>query len=75
MFFLLAVDNYLPISIESMVQNIFTCSFAIFFICGVLPWFAMPLLLFGALFFFVSKLFRWALPSVFCAPCARILNL
>ncbi|XP_025154543.1 multidrug resistance-associated protein 5 isoform X3 [Harpegnathos saltator] len=52
------VDNYLPISIENMVQNIFTCSFAIFFICGILPWFFLPLLIFGALFFFVSKLFR-----------------
>ncbi|KAL6256406.1 hypothetical protein P5V15_012519 [Pogonomyrmex californicus] len=52
------IDNYLPISIENMVQNIFTCSFAIFFICGVLPWFSIPLVLFGALFFFVSKLFR-----------------
>ncbi|XP_014480641.1 PREDICTED: multidrug resistance-associated protein 5-like isoform X2 [Dinoponera quadriceps] len=52
------IDNYLPISIENMVQNIFTCSFAIFFICGVLPWFSLPLLLFGGLFFFVSKLFR-----------------
>ncbi|XP_011697102.1 PREDICTED: multidrug resistance-associated protein 5-like isoform X4 [Wasmannia auropunctata] len=52
------IDNYLPISIENMVQNIFTCSFAIFFICGVLPWFSIPLLLFGVLFFFVGKLFR-----------------
>ncbi|XP_070166360.1 ATP-binding cassette sub-family C member 5-like isoform X2 [Polyergus mexicanus] len=52
------IDNYLPISIENMVQNIFTCNFAIFFICGVLPWFSIALLLFGALFFFVSKLFR-----------------
>ncbi|GAB1862709.1 Sodium leak channel non-selective protein [Camponotus japonicus] len=52
------IDNYLPISIENMVQNIFTCIFAIFFICGVLPWFSIPLFLFGVLFFFVSKLFR-----------------
>ncbi|EFN65909.1 Sodium leak channel non-selective protein [Camponotus floridanus] len=52
------IDNYLPISIENMVQNIFTCVFAIFFICGVLPWFSIPLFLFGTLFFFVSKLFR-----------------
>ncbi|XP_067211383.1 ATP-binding cassette sub-family C member 5 isoform X3 [Linepithema humile] len=52
------IDNYLPISIENMVQNIFTCSFAIFFICGILPWFSIPLFLFGALFFFVSKMFR-----------------
>ncbi|KYM83609.1 Sodium leak channel non-selective protein [Atta colombica] len=52
------IDNYLPISIENMVQNIFTCSFAIFFICGILPWFSIPLLLFGVLFFFVGKLFR-----------------
>ncbi|KAG5348318.1 MRP5 protein, partial [Acromyrmex charruanus] len=52
------IDNYLPISIENMVQNIFTCSFAIFFICGILPWFSIPLLLFGILFFFVGKLFR-----------------
>ncbi|KYM96485.1 Sodium leak channel non-selective protein [Cyphomyrmex costatus] len=52
------IDNYLPISIENMVQNIFTCSFAIFFICGILPWFSIPLLLFGTLFFFVGKLFR-----------------
>ncbi|XP_072749399.1 ATP-binding cassette sub-family C member 5-like isoform X2 [Anoplolepis gracilipes] len=52
------IDNYLPISIENMVQNIFTCTFAIFFICGVLPWFLIALFLFGTLFFFVSKLFR-----------------
>ncbi|XP_012526578.1 multidrug resistance-associated protein 5 isoform X3 [Monomorium pharaonis] len=52
------IDNYLPISIEHIVQNIFTCSFAIFFICGILPWFSLPLLLFGTLFFFVGKLFR-----------------
>ncbi|CAL1686668.1 unnamed protein product [Lasius platythorax] len=52
------IDNYLPISIENMVQNIFSCNFAIFFICGVLPWFSIALFLFGALFFFVSKLFR-----------------
>ncbi|XP_070510894.1 ATP-binding cassette sub-family C member 5-like isoform X3 [Cardiocondyla obscurior] len=52
------IDNYLPISIENMVQNIFTCGFAIFFICSVLPWFSIPLFLFGALFFFVSKVFR-----------------
>ncbi|XP_020289981.1 multidrug resistance-associated protein 5-like isoform X2 [Pseudomyrmex gracilis] len=52
------IDNYLPISIENMVQNIFTCSFAILFICAVLHWFILPLFVFGVLFFIVSKFFR-----------------
>lgn len=57
-FLTFSVDNYLPISIENMVQNIFTCSFAILFICAVLHWFILPLFVFGVLFFIVSKFFR-----------------
>lgn len=55
------VDNYLPISIENMVQNIFTCSFALVFICAVLPWFCLPLIVLGTIFFLVSKIFRVAM--------------
>ena len=52
------VDNYIPISVENMVQNIFTCSFAIIFICSILPWFCLPLIILGVIFFYVGKVFR-----------------
>ncbi|XP_043249230.1 multidrug resistance-associated protein 5-like isoform X1 [Colletes gigas] len=55
------VDHYIPISIENMVQNIFTCSFAIIFICSILPWFSLPLIILGAVFFYISKVFRVAM--------------
>ncbi|XP_076234372.1 ATP-binding cassette sub-family C member 5-like [Calliopsis andreniformis] len=55
------VDNYIPIFVENMVQNIFTCSFAIIFICSVVPWFCLPLLVLGAIFFYISKIFRVAM--------------
>ncbi|XP_076163958.1 ATP-binding cassette sub-family C member 5-like isoform X3 [Ptiloglossa arizonensis] len=52
------VDNNIPICIENMVQNIFTCSFAIIFICSILPWFCLPLFILGAMFYYISKVFR-----------------
>ncbi|XP_076687192.1 ATP-binding cassette sub-family C member 5-like isoform X2 [Andrena cerasifolii] len=55
------VDNYIPISVEGMVQNIFTCSFAIIFICSIIPWFGLPLIALGFLFFCVSRVFRVAM--------------
>ncbi|XP_012144503.1 ATP-binding cassette sub-family C member 5 isoform X3 [Megachile rotundata] len=55
------VDNYIPISVENMVQNIFTCSFAIIFICSILPWFCLLLIIVGVTFFYVSKVFRVAM--------------
>lgn len=54
----ITVDNYIPISVEGMVQNIFTCSFAIIFICSIIPWFGLPLIALGFLFFCVSRVFR-----------------
>ncbi|KAK2586704.1 hypothetical protein KPH14_011742 [Odynerus spinipes] len=55
------VDNFLPLAVEYMIQNIFTCTLAILFICTVLPWCSIPLIILGALFFFVSKMFRVAM--------------
>ncbi|XP_053972249.1 ATP-binding cassette sub-family C member 5-like isoform X1 [Hylaeus volcanicus] len=55
------VDSYIPISVENMVQNIFTCSFAIIFICSILPWFSIPLIILAAIFFYTSKVFRVAM--------------
>lgn len=55
---LVTVDNNIPICIENMVQNIFTCSFAIIFICSILPWFCLPLFILGAMFYYISKVFR-----------------
>ncbi|XP_043666582.1 multidrug resistance-associated protein 5-like isoform X2 [Vespula pensylvanica] len=55
------VDNYLPLAVEYMIQNIFTCIVAIFFICFVLPWFSIPLIILGTVFFLVSKMFRVAM--------------
>ncbi|CAL7952042.1 unnamed protein product [Xylocopa violacea] len=55
------VDNYIPISVENMVQNIFTCSFAIIFICAIVPWFTLPLIVLATIFFYISKIFRVAM--------------
>ncbi|KZC10716.1 Multidrug resistance-associated protein 5, partial [Dufourea novaeangliae] len=55
------VDSYIPISVENMVQNFFTCSFAIIFICAIVPWFTLPLILLSAIFFYISKVFRVAM--------------
>ncbi|XP_043596465.1 multidrug resistance-associated protein 5-like isoform X4 [Bombus pyrosoma] len=55
------VDNYIPISVENMVQNIITCSFAIIAICVILPWFCIPLIILAAVFFYISKIFRVAM--------------
>ncbi|OAD53879.1 Multidrug resistance-associated protein 5, partial [Eufriesea mexicana] len=55
------VDNYIPISVENMIQNIITCSFAIIFICAVLPWFCLPLIVLAIIFFYISKIFRVAM--------------
>ncbi|XP_043490273.1 multidrug resistance-associated protein 5-like isoform X2 [Polistes fuscatus] len=55
------VDNYLPLAVDYMIQNIFTCIIAIFFICLVLPWFVIPLIILGIAFFMISKMFRVAM--------------
>lgn len=55
------VDNYLPLAVDYMIQNIFTCMIAIFFICLVLPWFVIPLIILGTAFFMISKMFRVAM--------------
>ncbi|KAI4495187.1 hypothetical protein M0804_001388 [Polistes exclamans] len=55
------VDNYLPLAVDYMIQNIFTCMIAIFFICLVLPWFVIPLIILGTAFFIISKMFRVAM--------------
>ncbi|XP_076642872.1 ATP-binding cassette sub-family C member 5-like isoform X3 [Halictus rubicundus] len=55
------VDNYIPISVENMVQNFFTCSFPIIFICVIIPWFALPLIILGCMFFYISRIFRVAM--------------
>ncbi|XP_026672772.1 sodium leak channel non-selective protein [Ceratina calcarata] len=55
------VDSYIPISVENMVQNIFTCAFALIFICAIIPWFCFPLILLAAIFFYISKVFRVAM--------------
>ncbi|XP_050485106.1 ATP-binding cassette sub-family C member 5-like isoform X2 [Bombus huntii] len=55
------VDSYIPISVENMVQNIITCSFAIIAICAILPWFCIPLIILAAVFFYISKIFRVAM--------------
>ncbi|XP_066602982.1 ATP-binding cassette sub-family C member 5-like isoform X3 [Prorops nasuta] len=54
------VDCYLPISIEHVIQYIFLCSFAIIFICSVLPWFCIFLIILAGLFYFISRLYRKA---------------
>lgn len=56
--FVFVVDNYMPVAIENMVQNIFTCCFAIIFICYIVPWFCLPLIILAAIFFYISKIFR-----------------
>ncbi|KAK9296625.1 hypothetical protein QLX08_009452 [Tetragonisca angustula] len=55
------VDNYIPISVENMVQNIITCSFAIIFICAIVPWFCLALIVLALVFFYISKIFRVAM--------------
>ncbi|XP_076278986.1 ATP-binding cassette sub-family C member 5-like isoform X3 [Lasioglossum baleicum] len=55
------VDNYIPISVENMVQNFFTCSFPIIFICVIIPWFSLPLIILGSMFFCISRIFRVAM--------------
>ncbi|XP_043795027.1 multidrug resistance-associated protein 5-like isoform X5 [Apis laboriosa] len=55
------VDNYIPISVENMIQNIITCSFAIVFICAILPWYCLPLIILAAIFFYISRIFRVAM--------------
>ncbi|CAK9831718.1 ATP-binding cassette sub-family C member 5 [Anthophora retusa] len=55
------VDNYIPISVENMVQNIFTCIFAIVLICAIIPWFCLPLIIFATIFLYISKIFRVAM--------------
>ncbi|XP_078051143.1 ATP-binding cassette sub-family C member 5-like isoform X2 [Augochlora pura] len=55
------VDNYIPINVENMVQNFFTCSFPIIFICSIIPWFSFPLIILGIIFFYISKIFRVAM--------------
>ncbi|XP_046735959.1 ATP-binding cassette sub-family C member 5-like [Diprion similis] len=54
------VDNRLPISLTSLMQNVFIIFFAILVICLVLPWFILPLCILIIVYYFVSKVFRVA---------------
>ncbi|XP_046465704.1 ATP-binding cassette sub-family C member 5-like isoform X6 [Neodiprion pinetum] len=54
------VDNKLPISLTSLMQNLFVIFFAILVICLVLPWFILPVCILAIVYYFVSKVFRVA---------------
>ncbi|XP_046413794.1 ATP-binding cassette sub-family C member 5-like isoform X2 [Neodiprion fabricii] len=54
------VDNRLPISLTSLMQNLFVIFFAILVICLVLPWFILPVCILAIVYYFVSKVFRVA---------------
>nr|CAD7196531.1 unnamed protein product [Timema douglasi] len=52
-----SVDTRLPITLESILQNMWLVLFAVMFICLVFPWFIIPMLLLFILYYFISKIF------------------
>nr|CAD7397359.1 unnamed protein product [Timema cristinae] len=55
------VDTRLPITLESILQNMWLVLFAVMFICLVFPWFIIPMLLLFILYYFISKIFSVAI--------------
>lgn len=55
---LFSVDVWLPITAESILQNVWIVFFAILFVCLVFPWFIIPLFVLAAIYYVVSKIFR-----------------
>jgi ATP-binding cassette subfamily C (CFTR/MRP) protein 5 len=53
-----SVDVWLPITVESILQNVWIVLFAILFVCLVFPWFIVPLLILAAIYYVISKVFR-----------------
>ncbi|PSN45519.1 hypothetical protein C0J52_13173 [Blattella germanica] len=54
------VDTRLPITVESILQNVWIVMFAILFICLVFPWAVIPLIILGIIYYIISKIFRVA---------------
>ncbi|XP_023713114.1 multidrug resistance-associated protein 5 isoform X5 [Cryptotermes secundus] len=52
------VDVWLPITVESIMQNMWIILFAILFVCLAFPWFIIPLLVLAAIYYVISKVFR-----------------
>lgn len=57
-FLFIAVDVWLPITVENILQNLWIVLFAILFVCLVFPWFIIPLLILAVFFIIISTLFR-----------------
>nr|CAD7589367.1 unnamed protein product [Timema genevievae] len=55
------VDTRLPITLESILQNMWLVLFAVMFICLVFPWFIIPMVLLFILYYFISKIFSVAI--------------
>ncbi|XP_069692470.1 ATP-binding cassette sub-family C member 5-like isoform X3 [Periplaneta americana] len=54
------VDTRLPITVESIMQNVWIVLFAVLFVCLVFPWFIIPLLILAVIYYIISKIFRVA---------------
>lgn len=54
------VDIRLPITVESIIQNVWIVMFAVLFICLVFPWAVIPLIILGIVYYIISKIFRVA---------------
>jgi hypothetical protein len=57
-FLFIAVDVWLPITVENILQNLWIVLFAVLFVCLVFPWFIIPLLVLAVLFYIFSTVFR-----------------
>ncbi|XP_012276632.1 multidrug resistance-associated protein 5 isoform X2 [Orussus abietinus] len=54
------VDNRLPFTLETIIQNVIVILFAVVGVCVVFPWFMVPLVVLGALYYYIGKVFRVA---------------
>ncbi|XP_049962507.1 ATP-binding cassette sub-family C member 5-like isoform X5 [Schistocerca serialis cubense] len=58
------VDVRLPITVETIMQNILLVVFAILFICVVFPWFFVAVIVLGVVYHLISKIFRSAIRDI-----------
>jgi hypothetical protein len=57
-FLFIAVDVWLPMTVETILQNLWIVLFAVLFVCLVFPWFIIPLLILAVFFYIISTVFR-----------------
>ncbi|GFG38298.1 hypothetical protein Cfor_11595 [Coptotermes formosanus] len=55
------VDVWLPMTVETILQNLWIVLFAVLFVCLVFPWFIIPLLILAVFFYIISTVFRVAI--------------